>query len=164
MDFLKREVGCQPTLDVAASISNAKAPQFFDMADDGLSQNWWGEVWMNPPFGRELKLWIQKAVDEYTWNQDVAKIWILVPARTDTTWFSVLFHNAYRIWFVNKRLNHSHPETGTSRGTRSSSPFPSMLALLDVTKKRGPPIVELLHPSQKDRGFLISDRPFFASS
>ena len=51
------------TLDVCATPSNAKCDRFFTLADDGLKQSWLGEVcWMNPPYGRKIDLWMQKAV------------------------------------------------------------------------------------------------------
>lgn len=41
-------------LDPAATKENAKALYFYDRAANGLRQNWWGFVWLNPPFSRSL--------------------------------------------------------------------------------------------------------------
>jgi phage N-6-adenine-methyltransferase len=41
-------------LDPAATAGNAKAPRFFTRADNGLEQDWFGHVWLNPPFSRSL--------------------------------------------------------------------------------------------------------------
>ena len=43
------------TMDVCASITNAKVWRFFDESMDGLSQTWEGTVWMNPPYGKTIK-------------------------------------------------------------------------------------------------------------
>lgn len=49
------------TVDVAAAAHNAKCERYYDLAADGLSQDWGGEVvWCNPPFS-DLAPWIRKA-------------------------------------------------------------------------------------------------------
>mgnify|MGYP000856532500 FL=1 len=35
----------------------------FIEADDGLSQEWFGRVWMNPPYGRGIGAWMKKMAD-----------------------------------------------------------------------------------------------------
>ena len=37
---------------------------FFTEKDDGLSLPWRGTVFLNPPYGRELPVWISKARSE----------------------------------------------------------------------------------------------------
>jgi phage N-6-adenine-methyltransferase len=49
------------TLDACATPENAKCDRYFTPADDGLAQTWTGRVWMNPPYGREIASWMQKA-------------------------------------------------------------------------------------------------------
>jgi len=50
------------TVDAAAHNGNAKLPRFWAAADDGLSQDWRGErVWCNPPYGRGIEHWLEKA-------------------------------------------------------------------------------------------------------
>lgn len=50
------------TLDPCATKENAKCKKFFTKEQDGLLQNWDNErVFMNPPYGREIKHWIRKA-------------------------------------------------------------------------------------------------------
>jgi hypothetical protein len=41
-------------LDPAAAPGNAKAHRFFTKADNGLERDWFGTVWLNPPFSRSL--------------------------------------------------------------------------------------------------------------
>lgn len=50
-------------LDVCASAENAKCERFFTKADDGLSKEWRGRCWMNPPYGREIGQWVRKAFE-----------------------------------------------------------------------------------------------------
>src|SRR4051812_32649409 len=50
------------TLDVCATAENAKCRRYFTREDDGLAQDWSGErCWMNPPYGRQIGAWIEKA-------------------------------------------------------------------------------------------------------
>lgn len=50
------------TLDPASTHENAKCEKHYTQEEDGLAQDWSGEtVFCNPPYGRELPLWIEKA-------------------------------------------------------------------------------------------------------
>ena len=67
------------------SATNAKGPRFFTPAEDGLRQDWSKEVvFMNPPYGRVIGLWVRKA---YESAQAGAVVVCLLPARTDTRWW-----------------------------------------------------------------------------
>jgi len=53
------------TLDPCSTKENAKCKKFYTKEDDGLSKTWIGEsVFMNPPYGREIKKWVEKAYTE----------------------------------------------------------------------------------------------------
>lgn len=71
-------------VDVAATSQNAKAAVFFSKSDDGLSQEWSGICWMNPPFGLQLKKWVIKA---YESSKNGATVVCLLPAKTNTNWW-----------------------------------------------------------------------------
>lgn len=60
-DGLNREFGFGT--DVCATPENAKCSVFFTKEDDGLSRKWTGVCWRNPPYGREMPKWIQKAYE-----------------------------------------------------------------------------------------------------
>jgi len=93
-DTLNAEFGF--TLDVASNDDNAKVNRHFSLADDGLSQDWSGEVcWMNPPYGREIGAWMQKA---YESSLAGATVVCLVPARTDTRWMNPPYGREIGAW------------------------------------------------------------------
>lgn len=71
-------------LDVCAIPSNAKCQRYYTPEDDGLSQPWEGRVWCNPPYGRQISKWVQKAAQSAA---EGAIVVMLLPARTDTKWF-----------------------------------------------------------------------------
>ena len=77
---LAREVMGEIELD-PASTSLAQgwinAKKYFTIADDGLNRNWSGKVWLNPPYGRNTKLWIEKLMRSY-FNGEVTEAITLV--------------------------------------------------------------------------------------
>jgi phage N-6-adenine-methyltransferase len=105
-------------LDVCASIQNAKVDHFFDEQEDGLNQDWSPFVcWMNPPYGREIKKWMAKALDE---SHKGATVVCLVPARTDTSWWHDYAMKG-EIEFIRGRLKFGD--------SKNSAPFPSALVV-----------------------------------
>lgn len=72
-------------LDPCASVKNHKCARYFTKAQNGLVQDWGRSiVWVNPPYGRPIGLWMAKAQDACAAGATVV---MLVPARTDTKWF-----------------------------------------------------------------------------
>lgn len=54
------------TLDPCASIENAKCKNFFTKEQDGLLQDWQGNVvFCNPPYGREIGKWVKKVTKKH---------------------------------------------------------------------------------------------------
>jgi len=82
-DILNHEFGF--TLDPCCVPETAKCPKYFTPAEDGLSQSWANEiVYMNPPYGREIGVWVKKAYEE---SLKGATVVCLLPSRTDTRWW-----------------------------------------------------------------------------
>lgn len=105
-------------LDVCATPDNAKCARYFTEDDDGLAQEWRGICWMNPPYGREIADWMDKA---YQSSLDGATVVCLVPARTDTDWWwEAARHGEVR--FLRGRLKFGDAE--------NSAPFPSAVVIL----------------------------------
>lgn len=120
-DFFDKVAERYPfTLDVCALESNAKCARFFSPEDDGLAQDWDGEVcWMNPPYGRQIGVWMAKAVEEW---QRGAVVVCLVPARTDTRWWHDYAMRG-EVTFIRGRLKFG--------GAKNSAPFPSALVVFE---------------------------------
>ena len=111
-------------LDVCASPKNAKCRRFFTEETDGLSQDWKGTCWMNPPYGRQIADWMKKA---YESSIAGATIVCLVPARTDTRWWHE-FAMRGEIRFVRGRLKFG--------GSKFNAPFPSAVVIFRKTDKK----------------------------
>lgn len=103
------------TLDPCADKYNAKCSTFFTKENDGLKQDWSGHiVFMNPPYGRVIKDWIQKAYEE---SLEGATVVCLIPSRTDTKYWHDYVMKADEIRLIKGRLKF-----GDGKG---SAPFPS---------------------------------------
>lgn len=121
-DFFDRiNAEFQFTLDVCATTENAKCERFYSPDEDGLRQRWVGIVWMNPPYGREIGRWVEKA---YAEAQNGAAVVCLLPARTDTRWFHDYCKRG-EIRFVRGRLKFG--------GSTNNAPFPSMIVIFRRT-------------------------------
>lgn len=83
--FIPLQIEFDFDLDVAASSENRKAMNYYSELDDGLKQKWKGNVWCNPPYGRNIKSWVRKGFIESRTNANV--VVMLLPAYTDTHWF-----------------------------------------------------------------------------
>lgn len=105
-------------VDVCATKENTKVNGlFFTKEDDGLKQSWEGlKCWMNPPYGREIGKWIEKAA-----TSNAFVVVALLPARPDTRWFHDWIYEKpnVTIKFLKGRLKFS--------GSEFPAPFPSML-------------------------------------
>lgn len=83
---LQREYG-PFDLDPCATAENAKCARYFSIADDGLSQEWRGRVFVNPPYERGvIGLWVAKARVEYEAGR-AESVLLLIPAGTSTAWW-----------------------------------------------------------------------------
>lgn len=111
-------------VDVCASASNAKCAVFYDKEKNGLEQEWRGNVWMNPPYGRGIGNWMEKA---YVSSLQGAKVVCLVPARTDTKWWHD-FAMRGEVTFLRGRLKFG--------GSKNSAPFPSAVVVFDSAAKK----------------------------
>lgn len=108
------------TLDPAASEENHKCEMFFTKEQNGLNRSWGGyTVFCNPPYGREIEKWVQKAWEEHEKNGNM--IVMLLPARTDTKWFHKYIYGKAEIRFVRGRLKFG--------GAAWNAPFPSMIVI-----------------------------------
>ena len=104
---------------------NVPATHVFTKHDDGLRFNWYGKVYMNPPYGREIGRWVEKLAHEYR-KGHTKEAMALVPARVDTDWFKSF--RDFPVCFIDGRLKFS--------GSDNSAPFPSAVFYLgsDIPK------------------------------
>ncbi len=109
-------------LDVCASHENHKCPRYFTKEDNGLNQSWNGVCWMNPPYGKVIRNWLEKANYAAINGSTVV---CLVPANIETRWW---WQNCIQgeVRFFPGRLkfvSHNFKSTGTA-------PFSSAIVVL----------------------------------
>lgn len=113
-------------LDAAATDKTAKCARYFTPETDGLKSSWTvargGTVFCNPPYGREIGKWVQKAYEE---AQAGTKIVLLIPARTDTSYFHDFIYGKAEIRFIRGRLRFTDEDGNAA----APAPFPSMLVI-----------------------------------
>jgi len=125
-------------IDAAADVFNAKAEIFFTKKyNNGLEQDWNRPTFCNPPYGREVKYWIQKGcLEAEKWGVPVV---MLLAARTDTIAFhTYIMGRADFVYFIKGRIKFV--------GASGPAPFPSMVVVWD-----------------HEREYLMPEKPWFAS-
>lgn len=82
----------------------------FTVIDDGLTKSWFGRVYMNPPYGKGMEIWIEKLKNH---GNGI----VLIFARTETKcFFNHIWYNADAILFVKGRIKFYNID-GEQKGT-----------------------------------------------
>lgn len=111
-------------LDACATKENAKCEKYFTMDDNGLKQNWLNPTFCNPPYGNQIKFWVQKSYEESLKGNTVV---CLIPSRTETKYqHEIIFKYANAICFIKGRLKFIRNKIG------NPAPFPSQLVIFST--------------------------------
>lgn len=91
----------------------------FTVLDDGLSREWFGHVWLNPPYGSQIAQWMERLARH---GDGIA----LVFARSDTKWFQSVSKTAAAMLFLAGRVRFHDTRGGkfqrTGGGSCATSP------------------------------------------
>jgi len=99
------------------------AGRIFTIDDDGLSQEWDGHVWMNPPYAQPfIAQFCAKLRDEYEAGR-VTEAICLTHNYTDTEWFHNLQAAASAICFTRGRVKFESPGGGVAAPTQGQAFF-----------------------------------------
>jgi hypothetical protein len=94
------------------------AKKHFTVNDNGLLQDWNGFVWMNPPYGKYTKDWLNRLALH---NNGIA----LIFARTETEmFFKYVWPLALSVFFIEGRLSFYHVN---GQKAKANSGAPSVL-------------------------------------
>jgi len=123
---LAREVMGGIDLDPASNKkANAvvKARRFFDKKNDGLSRQWKGNVFLNPPFQAALmQAFVEKLCESYEAG-DVQQAVLLTNNNTDTGWWHQAAGRAAGVCFTRGRVNFSSPAGEIAQPTNGQTFF-----------------------------------------
>jgi len=90
-------------IDVCCLPSNKKCDQYYYPMMNALNQTWKGVCWMNPPYDREIGLWMAKA---YESAQQGATVACLIQGRSsDTKWWHKYVMRSSEIRYIADRLH-----------------------------------------------------------
>lgn len=114
------------TLDPCCTKESALCDKYYTIVEDGLQQDWSKDVvFMNPPYGRGINKWIEKAHLE---AKEGAIVVCLIPARVDTTyWHNYIFKFANEITFIKGRIKF---------GAGGNAPFPSAIVVFGTNQEQ----------------------------
>lgn len=91
------------------------AKTHYTIKDNGLWKEWFGRVWLNPPYGKDTAVWLDKMVNH---NNGI----VLIFARTETKmFFKSVWPHATAILFIEGRLFFHYPD-GTKAKANSGAP------------------------------------------
>ncbi len=95
------------------------AGTYFTEKQDGLTKEWFGNVWMNHPFGREENArWINKLIQHYDAG-DIGQACCITFASTSERWFQPLMSHAQ--CYLSPRTNYLLPNGEVFRGVTKGS-------------------------------------------
>ena len=106
-------------LDPCAAPGWSTAREHYTLPTDGLSEPWHGRVWLNPPYGAEAWVWLDRLAEHGTGTA-------LIFARTETAGFvEQVWGKVTAVLFLHGRL-HFHHADGTR--AKANAGAPSVLA------------------------------------
>jgi|TARA_A100001515_G_scaffold84254_2_gene66836 site-specific DNA-methyltransferase (adenine-specific) len=107
------------SLDAASNGMNSKCPSYLV---DALTQPWdcpTKAVWLNPPWGRGIGRFLDQAILQS--REHKLTVVCLVPACTDTLWWSRYAWAAAEIWFLTGRLHFVREDGHTGPCTKGAA-------------------------------------------
>ena len=128
---------CSPGQDIVPWIP---AQIHLTIKDDGLTHKWWGNVFMNPPYGSDTPAWMRRLAAHS--RSDEGGI-ALVFARPDTKWFHAYIPKADVVCFIKGRVHFvpaDEPDKVTDKKTgqiRDGIPYASLYADAQYQPKGG---------------------------
>ncbi len=100
---------------------------------NGLELSWGTSTFVNPPYGREIGLWVKKAYDESQLGRTVV---MLMPVRTDTNYFHNYILGKAEIRFIKGRLKfRGFSKKQNKIVDNEPASFPTMLVVFKSTKR-----------------------------
>jgi len=104
IDTARKTMGSIDLDPASSEIANrtVQATTFYTKEDNGLIQPWFGNIWLNPPYSKDLIRQFVSTVRDKRSEYDQAII--LVNNATETRWFQDLLNVASAICFVDRRI------------------------------------------------------------
>jgi phage N-6-adenine-methyltransferase len=98
-----------------------KASKFYTKEEDGLTRPWFGNVWLNPPYGGMAKEFVAKLIQEFEYGDVRSAIVLLNANSTETRWWQPLWQ--YPICFTDHRIKFVSPDGLSESNPTNGSAF-----------------------------------------
>lgn len=111
IDLARQVLGVIDLDPASCELANetVKAERYYSEQDNGLTKEWTGRVWMNPPYGSDLiGQFTEKFAKEYTAGNITEGI-VLVNNATETAWFCNMMAAASAVVFPRGRIRYNSP-------------------------------------------------------
>ena len=115
VELVRRVLGGIDTDPCSNEGSLVGARRSYTIDDNGLAHPWYGRVYVNPPYGRQIMWWMLKALLEIRLGH-ATEVIFLVPARVDTRWWEACAMQAQSICLPRGRR--------VFEGADAGAPFP----------------------------------------
>lgn len=112
-DALGLRFALDPASPMSGPVPWVPADRFYSPRENGLTSEWSGCVWLNPPYGPPLVPFVQRLVHH-------GDGMLLVPARTETRWFQYAANGADTLTFLRDRLWFTRADGFRGRASHAS--------------------------------------------
>lgn len=104
-------------LDPCAGEDTTIGETNYTVEDDGLSSEWFGTVWMNPPFSQKER-WFERLREQ---RHNIERAYVVTPDSTDVKswWHGQVVELARYTWFPEGRIRYVDPDTGEKANSPS---------------------------------------------
>jgi phage N-6-adenine-methyltransferase len=119
IELARAVMGSIDTDPASSAIANetVRANQFFTVTDDGLSREWSGSVWLNPPYGKStIERFCNAVADKYE-SGEITQACVLVNNATETSWFQRLASCASAMCFPRGRIQFIVEDGESKKGS-----------------------------------------------
>lgn len=124
------DIDCDPASSKIAN-NTIQAKQFYTIADDGLSCEWAGRVFLNPPYAQPLVAQFAKAIAYKYETNETIEACVLVNNATETAWFRRILSQASAVCFIQGRVKFLDQQ-----GQRSGCPLQGQAVLYLGSKQK----------------------------
>lgn len=120
--YVLGSIDCDPASNAMAQ-EIVQAKTYYTLENDGLSKEWNGAVFLNPPYKQpDIKFFIQKLLDEIDAKRTTKAI-LLTNNNTDTRWFHCAALKSQAICFTSGRINFYKPDGSITQPTNGQAFF-----------------------------------------
>jgi ParB family chromosome partitioning protein len=106
IEAARKAMGSIDTDPASSDLANetVKAQTYFTVDDNGLSKQWGGNVWMNPPYAQPLITQFTKLLSNKFDDGEINQACVLVNNATETGWFQRMLESCNCLCLLKSRV------------------------------------------------------------